>query len=66
MQKRNMLLISANVSVLENAGEHCSTSSNKNKCMSSFRQQNTPPHSIKPPAVTHIPYFQTACKIMSC
>ena len=31
----------------------------------SFGQKSTPPHSGKPPAVTHIPFFQTACKMIS-
>ena len=31
----------------------------------SFGQQNITPHYGKPPAVTHVPFFQTACKITS-
>ena len=31
----------------------------------SFNQWNTPPHFGKPPAVTHVPFFQTACKMTS-
>ena len=37
----------------------------KNGDVCSFSQQSTPPHSGKPPAVTHVPIFQTANKMTS-